>query len=125
MANINKSELQNQLYELRRQLLDNLKSDAESKEELANDFQEPLKENVSELSDNDNHLGDLGTEQFEREKNIGLFDFQREKLFEVEAALHRMQRGGYGYCQKCGSPINGPRLQAIPYARYCISCAEL
>jgi DnaK suppressor protein len=41
---------------------------------------------------------------------------------EVMKALERVDRGDYGICQECGEPIGLPRLEAMPYAPYCIGC---
>lgn len=40
----------------------------------------------------------------------------------VAAALRRIDEGTFGRCQRCGRPIARQRLQAIPYAPYCIDC---
>ncbi len=44
-------------------------------------------------------------------------------LEEVYAALARLDAGMFGKCEQCGRAITKTRLDAIPYARYCISCA--
>jgi DnaK suppressor protein len=46
-----------------------------------------------------------------------------EALAEVEAALRRLADGTYGLCERCGQPISPARLEAMPAARLCISCA--
>jgi len=43
-------------------------------------------------------------------------------LAEVEAALRRMDRGGYGSCHHCGRPISLPRLRVMPQSRRCADC---
>jgi RNA polymerase-binding protein DksA len=45
-------------------------------------------------------------------------------LAEVEAALGRMDRGTYGVCEGCGEPIPEVRLEALPWARFCVKCTE-
>ena len=45
-------------------------------------------------------------------------------LREVEEALERIEEGAYGDCMDCDEPISTKRLEAIPWARYCISCQE-
>jgi RNA polymerase-binding transcription factor DksA len=45
-----------------------------------------------------------------------------EAVAEVEAALQRLDGGAYGLCEECGRPIAPERLEAIPHARWCISC---
>lgn len=46
-------------------------------------------------------------------------------LKEVEGALKRCAGGTYGVCEGCGDEISSPRLKAIPWARYCLTCQEL
>ena len=43
-------------------------------------------------------------------------------LNAVEAALARIERGSYGYCEKCGKELPRARLDAIPYAACCAGC---
>ena len=45
-------------------------------------------------------------------------------LEEVEAALQAMEDGTYGTCLSCGKSVGEERLQAIPHARLCASCAS-
>lgn len=40
---------------------------------------------------------------------------------EMQAALDRMRDGSYGICEACEQPIPPRRLEAIPWARYCVS----
>jgi len=47
---------------------------------------------------------------------------QRE-LVDIDAALARIEEGGYGRCLACGGPMGLQRLRAIPEARYCVSCS--
>jgi DnaK suppressor protein len=45
-------------------------------------------------------------------------------LQAIEEALYRMEKGTYGICRDCGEEIAGPRLNAIPWTRVCITCKE-
>jgi DnaK suppressor protein len=51
---------------------------------------------------------------------LNSLDYEQLKL--VEEALERLESGDYGICTACGEPISVRRLQAIPWARYCIDC---
>jgi DnaK suppressor protein len=42
----------------------------------------------------------------------------------VEEALDRVRSGDYGVCLACEQPIPAKRLQAVPWARYCVRCQE-
>ena len=44
------------------------------------------------------------------------------ELARIEHALERMRQGQYGICEGCGTNIPMTRLNALPYARYCINC---
>jgi DnaK suppressor protein len=48
----------------------------------------------------------------------------RETLADVERALAKFDAGTYGVCEDCGKPIGEARLEAMPAARRCISCAS-
>ncbi|MFF6996609.1 TraR/DksA family transcriptional regulator [Streptomyces sp. NPDC008313] len=56
------------------------------------------------------------------EVHIKLLASARMVLADVEAALERMERGGYGICHLCRRPITVPRLRIVPQARYCARC---
>jgi len=45
-------------------------------------------------------------------------------LRDIEGALARLRDGSYGTCQDCSMPMSGKRLEAIPWAQYCVSCQE-
>src|SRR5262249_54904075 len=76
------------------------------------------------LSNTPLHLADLGTDAFEHEVTLGLFENEREVLRQVGRALERMEKGAYGRCERCGAEIARERLQAVPYTSYCIGCAQ-
>ncbi len=49
----------------------------------------------------------------------------RESLVKVEDALRRLDEGTYGFCERCHEPIAPARLEAMPDARRCMTCASL
>jgi DnaK suppressor protein len=69
-----------------------------------------------------NHMADDATEVFTRERNIALRNNAQDLLAQVEAALQRLGEGSYGVCARCGNEISTERLEALPYAIYCITC---
>ncbi|MCZ8518794.1 MULTISPECIES: TraR/DksA C4-type zinc finger protein [Paenibacillus] len=75
---------------------------------------------TGELSTNDNHPADMGTEMFERSKDIALLENAERHLTGVNEALERMDAGDYGTCRTCGTSISFERLQAIPTTMYCV-----
>lgn len=70
------------------------------------------------------HLADFGTDAFEQEMSASLLSNARQLQTEVAAALDRIEQGRFGKCQRCGCDIGEGRLQAVPYTRYCVDCAE-
>ncbi len=77
-------------------------------------------ESVGELSSLDQHPADLGTETFEREKDVSIIEQVEAELADVEHALQRLDEGTYGVCEACGKPIGDARLDAMPAARLCL-----
>jgi len=59
----------------------------------------------------------------ERFTDVAIHDQIVHQLAEVEAALVRVAEGTYGVCQVCNRPIAAERLEAIPWAATCVSCA--
>ena len=66
------------------------------------------------------HQADVGTETFEREKDVSIIEQVEAELADVEHALRRLDEGTYGLCEACGKPIGDARLDAIPAARLCV-----
>ncbi|MEZ4771484.1 MAG: TraR/DksA C4-type zinc finger protein [Caldilineales bacterium] len=71
-----------------------------------------------------NHMADDGTEAFDQAAGLALHRNDEALLVEVDAALARLDKGTYGLCERCGNQIDYARLQALPYARLCISCQQ-
>jgi DnaK suppressor protein len=76
---------------------------------------------------------DLGDEQgfaeadslhVERDRVLSLAAQARNRIEEVEAALRRLDTGAYGACRSCRRPIPVARLEAVPEATQCVSCAS-
>lgn len=65
---------------------------------------------------------DQASQSIERELLFELSDNERVTLDQIEAALRKIDKGTYGVCESCQKSIPGPRLKALPFARYCISC---
>ena len=65
---------------------------------------------------------DLGAEGYAREFQLGLLENEDEILQLVREALLRIDDGSYGTCDGCEEPIPVRRLEALPYAGYCVPC---
>lgn len=71
------------------------------------------------------HMADIGTDNYEQEFALGLLDSERKILHEIDDALERISEGSYGICEGTGQAIGLPRLEANPWARYCIEYARM
>jgi RNA polymerase-binding transcription factor DksA len=69
-------------------------------------------------------MADLGTDNFEQEMSLNLLQNEEQVLDEIAAALDRINQGTFGRCEECDTEIPKARLQAVPYARYCVECAR-
>ncbi|WP_274363343.1 TraR/DksA C4-type zinc finger protein [Paenibacillus thermotolerans] len=112
---------ENQLTRLRQALLkerDELRGHLRESGKFG--MNEPMGAQLGELSLYDNHPGDIGSELFERGKDLALTEVLEHQLEKAEAALARMDKGTYGVCAECGEPIPYERLEALPSADYCM-----
>lgn len=71
------------------------------------------------------HMADLGTDNYQQEFSLGLMDSERRLLVEIDDALNRIAAGTYGICEGTGKPIPKARLEAQPWARYCVEYARM
>jgi DnaK suppressor protein len=60
----------------------------------------------------------------ERELAIRNLDREANLLRNVRGALSRVNDGSYGICMHCEEDIKVKRLDALPWAAYCIRCQE-
>lgn len=59
-----------------------------------------------------------------REIGVVALDRNFRTLRQIHAALGRIREGSYGACERCGEPVGHRRLEAVPWAPYCIGCQE-
>jgi RNA polymerase-binding transcription factor DksA len=93
----------------------------EVRESLDGLGEESERESLSELSGADQHQADIGTETFDREKDLSILEQVEAELADVAHALERLDDGTYGVCEACGKPIGDERLEALPAARFCVN----
>ena len=61
----------------------------------------------------------------ERDLAIRRIESAFGRIQSIRLALERIDAGEYGTCLRCEGEISTKRLQAIPWARYCIRCQEV
>ncbi|UCE47520.1 MAG: TraR/DksA C4-type zinc finger protein [Phycisphaerales bacterium] len=71
------------------------------------------------------HMADIGTDNYEQEFALGLMDSERKLLREIDEALDRIEKRTYGTCEGTGKQIARARLDARPWARYCVDYARM
>jgi DnaK suppressor protein len=67
---------------------------------------------------------EAGSMNFEYEKELSLGQNTVDLLRKVEHALDRIAAKTYGICESCGNPIPVARLEVLPYAAECVTCAR-
>ena len=60
----------------------------------------------------------------ERELAIRNLDRDSNMLRQIRRALARIADGSYGVCLHCEEDISPKRVNAVPWAAYCIKCQE-
>jgi RNA polymerase-binding transcription factor DksA len=79
---------------------------------------------VADRGSFDEGFADSGQVTAERGEVEALAGSLRETLNDIDAALLKFDNGTYGHCEVCGGPIGDARLEAMPAARTCITCAS-
>ena len=64
-------------------------------------------------------------QQLNREVAIRNLDRESTMLKSVQAALARMEKETFGVCLRCDEEIPEKRLNAVPWAAYCVKCQEI
>jgi DnaK suppressor protein len=77
-----------------------------------------------ELSNAPFHLGDMGTEEYLYNLNTTLLANEQYIAVEAREALRRMDDDRFGICESCEKQIAKERLEALPFTRYCVECAD-
>lgn len=77
-------------------------------------------------NENQNHpdLADRASSETDRAVELRARDRQRKLIAKIDAALHRIDIGTYGYCEETGEPISLKRLDARPIATLSIEAQE-
>jgi DnaK suppressor protein len=68
--------------------------------------------------------GDLSQQHHEEWIFLNRNTIDMKLLREISDALQRIEQGTYGVCLECEEPISVKRLDAVPWARYCVTCQE-
>ena len=105
-------ELQQQMIDRRAQLRDDILN------HLGNSDDEALRELHGQVHDS----GEEAIADTLADINIASIEQESREIAAIEAALLRIRRGTYGFCQECDAEIGVERLKANPSAERCIDC---
>jgi len=95
------------------------------RDEILNMYKQDLRAGQESADDGTEDIVDRANNAYNRELMFSLSDNERLTLLQIENALRRMDEGVYGRCTNCGQSIHILRLEAVPWARFCIDCQEL
>ncbi|MCY7347039.1 MAG: TraR/DksA C4-type zinc finger protein [Pyrinomonadaceae bacterium] len=68
---------------------------------------------------------DLAVRNYSKNVMLAVSENESRQVVLINEALTRIADDEYGTCQNCEKEINPKRLDAVPWARYCLSCQEL
>lgn len=68
---------------------------------------------------------DLAVRNYSKNVMLAVSENESRQVGLINEALERIGDKEYGACQNCENPINPKRLEAVPWARYCLNCQEL
>ncbi len=68
---------------------------------------------------------DMAANAYNKELMVSMSENDRKLLVMIDEALVRIEDGEYGECIRCGEQIPERRLEAIPWAKYCLNCQDL
>lgn len=106
MPKLKLAPIRKQLLEMRDDLMKTVRN-----QQISDTMQNDIGDSVDEAS-----------RSIERELLFELSDNERITLDQIEAALRKIDKGTYGVCESCQKPIAKARLEALPFARYCMPC---
>jgi len=119
LSNNSKAKKKGGAYEAFRKRLEN------HRQEIMDLYQHDLRVGQESSDEGAEDLVDRANSAYNRELSFTISDSERALLEQIDKALGRIEEGRFGACTSCGQAIAGPRLRAIPWARYCIDCQEL
>lgn len=92
-------------------------------DELEQELEEARATETAADRSSDPGSADAGSMRFEYEKELSVERNAEDLLAKVDHALRRLKEGGYGSCESCEEAIPVARLEVLPHATLCVSCA--
>jgi RNA polymerase-binding protein DksA len=85
---------------------------------ILNRQRDRLNQAAEEVTLPQRNMGDVGTDEFDRDLALSMASSEQELIYEIDQAIDRINKGTYGVCEATGKPIPPQRLAAIPWARF-------
>src|SRR3954469_776206 len=92
----------------------------ELRDQLIRQMNGLAKESAQEMAGYSLHMGDSGTDSFDRDFALSLLSSDQDAIYEIEEALKRIEKNTYGVCELTGKAIPKSRLEAIPWTRFTV-----
>ncbi len=107
--------------------------DLQKAKQALSSLKQELETRISKIEDHIHHPQDDLNEHWddqaisyqENDMRQNLLVEAKAELAEVNTALNLIENGAYGYCLECEEEIESKRLQAVPYAKYCMKHAKV
>lgn len=99
---------------------------AEKRHEIVAEFQKNVHYRKESLVDDGTQdIADKANMAYNKEFIFSLTDAERDLLQLIEEAMLRVEGKDFGICSNCNNDIKPSRLEAVPWAKFCINCQEL
>ena len=93
-------------------------------EELRSNMLTPTTANIVARREEPVDVADLSTQSHEEWLFLNRNSLDMSLLRQIKEALLRIEDNTYGICQECETAISAKRLEAVPWATYCVHCQE-
>ncbi len=94
------------------------------REELVQNIARTEEEGRTADEDTTVDLADKAANSYTKEFLFGQTNTERNLLALIDGALKRIKDGTFGLCANCEDEMQQKRLDAVPWAAYCIECQE-
>lgn len=95
------------------------------REEVLNLYKHDVQVGQESTDDNSDDFADRANNSYNRETMFAISDAERSLLFAIDEAIDRVDAETFGECLHCNSLIGRARIEALPWAAFCIDCQEL
>lgn len=92
--------------------------------ELRKNMLTPATANIVARREEPFDVADLSTQSHEEWLFLNRNSLDVSLLRQIQEALTRIEDQTYGICQDCQTPISIKRLEAVPWASYCVRCQD-